>query len=164
MPRPSSDDWQNFVYAYAACTLILAVKFQFCQFLGVKYDNNLTEDERFVGAVPDIPEEDRKRRIRQAANDVENIPWNMVIFWAAFLIQNYLNFSPTQTEGRDGTRALSALIIIYTFCRIVYTLCFFFAWQPFRSIFFILGLLSSLCAAAILMYAASKINASSYFP
>jgi uncharacterized MAPEG superfamily protein len=164
MPRPSSNDWQNLLYSYAACTLILAVKFQICQFIGANHENHPSEDEKLMGAPPDIPEEVRKRRFRQAANDVENIPWNMIIFWSAFIIQNYLSFSPTKTEGRDGTRALSGLIILYTFSRIIYTLCYLFAWQPFRSIFFILGMLCTLCAAAISMYAASKIDASDYFP
>lgn len=164
MPRPSSDDWQHMLYAYAACTLVLAVKYQICQFIGSNPENHPLEDEKLMGTPPEISDDIKKRRYRQAANDVENIPWNLMVFWAAFIMQNYLNFSIKQTDGRDGTRALTALIILYTFFRILYTGCYLFALQPFRSIFFLLGVLCTLMASAILMYAASKIDASSYFP
>ncbi len=100
-----------------------------------------------------------KRRFRQAANDVENIPWNMVVYWAAFGVQNLLNLT-SNSKGQSGTRALTALIIIYTIARCMYTVCYLLSLQPFRSITFLIGALSTWAAAAVLMYASSQIDTS----
>jgi hypothetical protein len=51
------------------------------------------------------PPKDLLRRERQFLNDLENIPFHMVIFWAAFLIQNFQNASGN--GGKIGTLALS---------------------------------------------------------
>jgi glutathione S-transferase len=160
MSPPTSQEWQNMIYAYGACTLVIAVKYQVCQFIGVNPDNHPAEDEKLMGNKPEMSQEMMKRRNRQAANDVENIPWNMVVFWAAFGIQNLLNFS--STDGQNGTRALTALIIIYTLARCMYTVCYLMALQPFRSITFLIGVFSTLATAAVLMYDASQIDTSKW--
>lgn len=157
MPQPSSKDWQNLIYAYGACTLILAVKYQVSQFLGVNPENHPAEDEKLLGDRAHAEQnEDSKRRQRQAANDVENIPWNMVVFWAAFGIQTLNNFN--DEAGVTGTKALTALIIIYTMARVSFTFCYMFKLQPFRSISFFIGAMSTLVAAAILCYGCSQLD------
>ncbi len=163
MPQPTSGQWENLIYAYGACTLIIAVKYQLSQFLGMNPDNHPAEDEKLLGDKAHVAEdkkEELKRRVRQAANDVENIPWNMVVFWAAFGVQNLNNFSGD--AGEVGTSALTALIIIYTMARVLYTVCYFFKIQPFRSIFFMIGVFSTLVAAAILCYGCTQLDTSDW--
>ena len=163
MPSPTDTQWQNLFYTYAACTLIIAVKYQVSQWVGVNPDNHPAEDEKMMENVPKPASDDiAKRRFRQAANDVENIPWNMVVFWAAFSVQNMLNFSVQKNEGQTGTQALMGLIIIYTVSRCLFTVCYIGAIQPFRSIFFFFGALSTLAAAAVLMYTVTKIDVSNW--
>lgn len=164
MARPTSSEWRNMMYAYVACTLLLAIKYQICQFIGANPENHPPEDKALLGNVPDVAEETKKRRARQAANDVENIPGNLVVFWAALYVQNLLNFDTPQDDGQNGTRALSAMIIIYTLSRMMYTVCYLASLQPFRSIFFIIGALSTWIAAAIMMYSVTQIDAGDYFP
>jgi uncharacterized MAPEG superfamily protein len=138
------------------------VKYQVSQWIGVNPENHPLEDEKLLQNLPDASEDTKKRRWRQAANDTENIPWNMVVFWAAFFVQNLLNFSFLQNDGKNGTRALTALIIIYTCARCMFTICYLMALQPFRSITFFMGALATWVAAAILVYDTSQLDTTNW--
>ena len=161
MARPTGDQWNFMIYAYAACTLCLAVKYQWSQMMGFDLANHPKEDERMNAGRRPVDEETQKRRNRQAANDVDNIPFNMVIFWAAFVVQMQVNFS-SDLDGQPGTRALTAVIIAYTASRFLYTVCYFTGVQPFRSIFYMMGSLCPLVAAAILVYSAFLLDANNW--
>jgi uncharacterized MAPEG superfamily protein len=158
MPRPSGDDWNSLILAYCACTLVLAIKYSVSQFLGFDPKNHPAEDEKLVADKPQLDSGVQLRRARQAANDTENIPMNLVIFWAAFVIQSQLNSAGSLNDGQAGTRALTVLIVIYTFSRLAFTYCYLCAVQPFRSIFFLIGLLATLASAGVLMYSGSQLN------
>ena len=162
MPRPSSVAWQNMIYAYGACTLILAIKYQVSQFMGMNPDNHPSEDEKLLGDRAKVDSaEDLKRRVRQAANDVENIPFNMLIFWAAFAIQTLNNFG--DDAGEAGTKGLTVLIIVYTIARVCYTICYLLKLQPFRSISFLTGVACTWTAAAFLCYGCSQLDVSDWY-
>jgi len=78
-------------------------------------------------------EEARWKRIQ--ANDWENIPMFCVIMLMA--LQTHANH-----------RATGIMTIAFTFCRVMHTLCYAKQIQPWRSIFWVLGLLLTLAVAA----------------
>eukprot|EP00301_Raphidiophrys_heterophryoidea_P001627 c10780_g1_i1.p1 GENE.c10780_g1_i1~~c10780_g1_i1.p1 ORF type:complete len:165 (-),score=39.60 c10780_g1_i1:90-584(-) len=68
---------------------------------------------------------------RMVMNNLESIPIGLVIVWCTLLCA-------------DDPIAHIVLVTIYAGARVCYSICYAYALQPFRSIVFILGLLSSI--------------------
>lgn len=143
---------------YAITSLILLVKYFVTIMYASNPDDHPEEDAQFIDmkAPPDI-----KRRVRTAVNDMENIPMHFVVFWAAFIVQNYSNASG---KGQNETVALTCLIMIYTGFRGLYTLCYVFALQPWRSIAFMLSQMAVFATAIILVVSSFQVDMSIIFP
>ena len=92
---------------------------------------------------------------------MENIPFHSAIFWGAFVVQCFTNACE---KGQNETLALTALIIIYTIMRILYTICYIFALQPFRSLVWMLGLFCPLVAACVMVSSAFQFEGNKAFP
>lgn len=89
------------------------------------------------------------------ANELENVPFHVSIFILAFIVQNVANLSANwDSTSYYGTLALSALYVIYAGLRVIYTICYLFALQPFRTISFVLSQLVVQTTVAILLYSA----------
>ena len=157
--QPSAEEWNIFVIIYAASTVALFIKYSMSLVYASNTGNHPSEDKQFN--LPPPPE-DIRRRERQFANDMENIPFHLAIFWAAFIIQNFANASGT--GGRDGTIALSTLILAYTFSRAMFTICYIFTLQPWRTIFYMIASFSVVTTAAFLMYSAVMLDMTKVFP
>jgi len=110
--------------------------------------NRLQEDKELVEKMPSRSEDDQKRRARITANDLENIPIHLGVFWSAFVVQGWSNLCQ---KGENETVALTGLFIIYTVSRVFHTVCYLAGINkpPLRSIFFIFGVLSVFCSLAI---------------
>ena len=104
---------------------------------------------------------DIKRRARVFANDLENIPLHLAIFWGAFIVQCFSNLSG---YGQSETVGLTVLIILYSGLRFAFSLCYVLALQPFRSIFFISSQLAVGAAAIILVVSAFKVETAKFLP
>lgn len=96
----------------------------------------------------------------QFHNDIENIPFHTAIFWGAFVVQCFTNAC---NKGQNETVALTALIILYTMFRIMYTICYIFALQPFRSLVWALALFCPLVAACVMVSSAFQFEANESF-
>jgi len=164
MGAPSTSTFDAFVKVYAVATLILALKFYFMQFFSADFDAHPKEDKPAASAegTPLVPAEKTaeekewmQRKQRSFANDMENIPLSLVIFWAAFLLQCYSNASG---NGSIETTALASLFVIYVFARVFFTICYLCALQPFRSLSFATGIFATIGALILLVIAAFNTN------
>ena len=90
------------------------------------------------------------------ANNQENIPFHLAIFSMAFMIQTMVNSQAN--KGKESTRALTALVILYTVLRTFYTIFYALAIQPFRSIVFVLSQLVMAGVCIIIMHDAFNYN------
>lgn len=170
MSAPSSTEFNEAIQIYAVCTLALYVKYIVSLFLGVDFSTRPPEDQNMIVKHGEEKKDDvlneesagtskinQLRRNRVAANDLENIPIQLTIFWAALFVQTFAN---SNNNGKQATKALSSLIIIYTFGRIGHSVSYYFALQPARSIFFIAALMSSLAAVVILVISSFQVDTS----
>ena len=145
-----STQYSQLFQSYSICSSILLVKYIFAQVYGANLQNHPQEDEKLMKIT--VPE-DMKRRERIFANDMENIPFDMVIFWGALLIQIY---AITSGRANSETIALICFIAIYTACRVLFTIFYIFALQPYRSLAWGLGRLSVLGAAFVMVSSSFK--------
>jgi len=137
---------------YSICTLTIFLKYIFSQVYGSNYNHHPEEDYK-LGELK-VPE-DVKRRERNFLNDLENIPFDFVIFWAAFLVQCFTILSGS---GKQETLALICLIVIYSGMRVLYTLFYICALQPYRSIVWIIARLAVITTASVLVSSAFKVD------
>jgi uncharacterized MAPEG superfamily protein len=105
--------------------------------------------------------ENIQRRVRVFGNDLENIPFHTAIFWAAFVVQCFANMSEF---GQNETLALTALIIMYCFFRLAFTLCYVFAIQPMRTIAFVLSNMCVASAALVMVNSAFNVDGGNFVP
>jgi len=75
---------------------------------------------------------ERWRRI--VNNDMENIPIGLIILWAQVIVN--ANHATT-----------SVVAVLFTVARICHTVCYYYSFQPYRSIAFFVGLLAIFTAA-----------------
>jgi uncharacterized MAPEG superfamily protein len=68
------------------------------------------------------------------------------------------------THSSTGTTGLTVLMGLYTIFRMLFTLCYLFALQPLRSIFFVLGQICFFLAAIIMCVAAYDCQMNVAFP
>jgi len=123
----------------------------------VNWENRPQEDhDAFGSQIVPVPS-NIKRREKVVHNNLENIPLNLVIFWGALVVQC---FSNATGHGDLETTLLTYLILIYTICRFAYTICYLYGLQPFRTLFFVLGLSCVISAACIAIRSAWKIDMS----
>ena len=139
---------QHMFLGYAICTLIILVKAKCVNFWGVNSDEHPPEDKD----LPKLPvPADIKRRQRAIMNDLENLPVDMVVFWAGAL-------TCFVASAEAEALALTVLMATYTGARVLHTTAYLGALQPWRTIAMVLGMCSVLSAAGVLVSAASKIN------
>lgn len=155
MTRPTADQFNSLIRAYAICTLILFAKWFIALISSAEQANHPAEDEKTIGGVAEPEPQILARRKRVFANDIENIPLNMIVFWAAFVLQ----FIYYQLDGgKEGTIGLTVLICVYTSARCLFHICYLYALQPYRTICFVIGNVTTAVAASFLVAAAFKID------
>lgn len=129
-------------------------------YYAVNFNKRLPEDKAVIGdlaqAESKVDEEEVKRKERTFLNDVENIPFHVAIFWAGLLLEV---LAIASGEGDKECLALLCLIVIYTTMRTLFTICFIYALQPYRSIVYSLAGLSVLAASCITVSCAFKVDA-----
>ena len=155
--QPNATEWNDFVRAFAVCFAALYLKYFIALMTSVDPDNHPDEDQ---GALAVPPLEDAKRKKRIFGNDLENIPIHLAIFVMSFMVQYMLNTQPH--KGKHGTRALTALIIIYTFFRYLHTLFYVFKLQPFRSISFLFSQFAIFATLITMIISAFEFNYNDY--
>lgn len=161
MVSPSSQNWNSLIVVYSACTLFLYLKYFFCQMYGVDYEAHPPEDAKLLEGKTQVHSpEDLKRRKRMFANDLENLPIHLTVFWAAFIVQNFANASG---NGKNETTALILLFILYTFFRTFFTVFYAFQIQPLRSIVFILANLMVIAAGIVMVISSSYVDVNKVF-
>lgn len=89
-------------------------------------------------------------------NDLENVPTDLVVFWAGAL-----TVFMGAVGGSCASEALALTILFPTYvgARVFHTTFYLSARQPFRTISMVLGMLSVLSAAGVLVSAGSKVAA-----
>ena len=158
MVAPSSAEWEQMIEIYSICTSVLFLKYFFSQLYASNMSYHPPEDA-FLGPAK-VPA-DIARRERAFANDLENIPFHMLLFWATFLVQCMANASG---NGLHGTIALSAVIVVYTASRISHSVCYYFGIQPFRTISFLIGNCAVFVVIACLLEAGFECDVKKIFP
>jgi uncharacterized MAPEG superfamily protein len=66
--------------------------------------------------------------------------------------------------GENETLALTALIIMYCFFRVAFTVCYVFALQPMRTIAFVLANMCVASAALVMVNSAFNVDGSNFVP
>lgn len=158
--RPPSDtEWELMFQMYAVCTLVLLLKYTFSSLYALNWENRMQEDHDAFGAeIIPVPT-NLKRRERVAANNLENIPFNMAIFWGAFVVQCFCNATG---HGDLETTLLTYIFLIYTISRILYSICYLYGLQPFRTLFYSVGLSCVISVSCIAIRSAFKIDMSNF--
>ena len=154
---PSNTEWELMFKMYTVCTLFMLLKYTFSVMYAVNWENRPQEDKDAFGAEIIAVPTNVKRREKLVQNNLENIPMNLMIFWSALVVQC---FSNATGHGDLETTLLTYLILIYTICRFVYSICYIYGLQPFRTLFFTLGLASVISVACIAVRSAWKIDMS----
>jgi uncharacterized MAPEG superfamily protein len=155
MGAPSAEEWKRFFRVYAICTLAIFTKYFVSLLMGANPTHHPDED-KIIGVDNKAEIDDAvKRRVRVAGNDMENIPMHLVMFWAAFVVQNFANANDT---GDRATTALTVLIVLYCALRYIFTACYLFGLQPFRTIAFVLSQLTVFCTLIIMVNSAFQVD------
>ncbi len=155
MGAPTADQFNSLIRAYAICTLVLFGKWFVALMSSAEQANHPEEDEKTIGRVAEPDAATLARRKRVFSNDIENIPINMIVFWAAFLLQFILY---ELNDGKEGTIGLTVLVCVYTGARCLFHICYLYALQPYRTICYIIGNVSTVVASCFLVAAAFKID------
>ncbi len=142
----------NMFISYSINGSILILKYLISSSMGRNPNNRPKEDK-----LEKVDENDEtiKRKWRVTANDVENIPIDLCIFFIAFFITC---FAVLSKQGGNEALGLTILICFYTFGRIFFMIFYLSALQPWRSIAFFIGKLSTLCTLIIMISSAFKVN------
>ena len=107
-------------------------------------------------AFSDFALADIARRPRAIMNDLENVPTDLAVFWAGALV--VLAGAVGGTCVAEAL-ALTVLLPTYVGARVAFTYCYLAARQPYRTIFFVLGMCAVVSAAGVLVSAAAKVAA-----
>ena len=160
MTAPSSNEWNTLVITYAVCYLILYLKYVVVLTITADAGHHPKEDEKYL--IFDKLEGDHGNRLKRIlGNDMENLPMQGVIFWGALVIQIFQNASG---NGKTETFALTALVIIYTASRVLHTVFYYFAVQPYRSLMFMIALFATFSTCGLMINSANGIDFDKVFP
>jgi len=77
---------------------------------------------------------------RIANNDLETLPMALLILWAQYVV-----------DANSTTTAVT--MVLFTVARLTHTVCYVYSWQPYRTVAFIIGLLTTFTAAINLIVA-----------
>lgn len=91
--------------------------------------------------------ESNERRRKVVANDAENTLIDLILFWAAFIVQQAI----AAVDGQATCLALTILFPVYTFARITFCIMYYFQLQPGRTLCFITGMSCTGAAGCILI-------------
>jgi uncharacterized MAPEG superfamily protein len=151
--NPTADQFNDLIRAFAVCTAALYANYFYTQMAAVDYGDHPSEDKLEDKLIPADDAEQQavlKRKKRTFANGQENIPIHLAIFGMAFIIQSTLNAQPN--KGKHSTTALIFAYCMYTICRLMFTVCYVFSLQPFRTILFLLSQLMVMMALIIMCW------------
>ena len=109
-------------------------------------------EDAVLGKQPPVPA-DIKRRMRLIMNNLENVPLELALFWAAYVAVLTQSLGG---GGREEALALSVLLPLYTAGRVGFVACYALALQPARTLFFVLATTCAVAAAGVLLSAAGK--------
>jgi uncharacterized MAPEG superfamily protein len=154
------DDINQLARTMGMCTFAILIKYIGVIVYSINYADHPAEDDKGGEKAPVVEDANAtaivKRKARALANDLENIPLHMVVYWATFLM---INMTLTESDSAFTVAALNGFMIMYTIFRYLYTLCYVFALQPFRTICFALALLCTVATSVVLVYAAFQLDA-----
>jgi uncharacterized MAPEG superfamily protein len=153
MGAPTSAQWNQMVQVYAICTIVMHLKYFATIMYAANPDDHPEEDAKMLAGK--LVPSDIKRRQRTVANDIENVPYHFVIFWASFIVQGWSNASG---NGERETVALTCLIVIYVACRCGFTLCYVYALQPWRTVLFVLSQMTVFTTSCVLVASAFQVD------
>ncbi|CAK4083487.1 unnamed protein product [Aphanomyces euteiches] len=123
------------------CTLILYLKYVVTCLIhakkreaaGLRAPEDTPDQKQNFGLVVDNLEEqtkaalvEEKRWARIVGNDLENIPFGLIIVWASILC-----------GGKSGINGIC--IIVFTVARLAHTIFFVWAWSKARSVAYLVG-------------------------
>ena len=169
MGAPTAAEWNGMIQTFVICNLVLFLLYYFAVFSSVDHSKRPPEDVA-VGqyqnpddTVIEVTGDAKVRKLRYERhlnNNTENLPFNIALFWGAFIIQNIQNMSG---EGKTNTLCLTVVIVTYTGFRVLYTICYLQKLQPWRSFMYILALFSTLAAIINMIIAAFNTDISNTF-
>lgn len=154
---PTNTEWELMFKMYTVCTLFILLKYTVSVVYAINWDNRLQEDHDTFGSKIIPVATNARRREKVAANNLENIPLHLGIFWSALIVQCFANATG---HGDLETTLLTYLILIYSCLRFAYTICYLYGWQPFRTLFFVLATSCVVSVACIAIRSAWKIDMS----
>ena len=135
--------------------LILYIRYILFNFLGANPDNHPKEDFKLFNLKKN-PNEDRAFRLnRISENDSSNMPYDMIVFFGAFIMNCFAVFNK---KGESEAILLIILISVYTFFRICFSFCYLFALQPWRTICFVFTKMTPTVASCLMISLAFKIE------
>lgn len=158
-------DWAALSTTYAVCSVLLHFIIKAPNFYALPAERPV-EDEPIKNLLPipklmAYPVSETKRRRRIHANTVENCYLDFSFFWAALVMTFVQSISG---RGQEEAQALNVLFILYTAGRAGWFFAYANAWQPWRTLFFALGQVSSLAATSVIVLSATRTDFTKFFP
>ena len=141
----------NLLVTYGVCTVTLFFTVKFSNFYGANMDDHPPEDA-VLGKQPPVPA-DIKRRMRIITNNLENVPTELALFWAAFIAVLTQSLA---AGGKEEALALNVLLPLYTAARAAFVAAYARSVQPARTIAFVVATSSAVAAAGVLLSSAAK--------
>lgn len=160
--NPTNSQFNDLIRSFAMCTAALYVNYFYAQMAAINYADHPSEDkleDKLIEA-ESADQEAIKRRQRTYANALENVPFHVAIFGMALIIQQNLNSQPD--KGKHSTTALIFAYCVYTISRILFTVCYCFSIQPFRTIMFLISQLAVMLALIVMVWDSFDYNYSDY--
>ena len=158
MGTPTSEQWNQLFQVFAITNLILFIKYHVSIIYASDCGHPSFEDD--IKIVPDVFGGAKRRRL-SAIDDVENIPIHLFVFLAAFIVQNFCNASG---HGEQETLALTCLLIIYCAFRVLFTVLYLFALQPFSNVAFMISQITIFVTICVLIAASFQVEVRKVFP
>lgn len=150
----SNSNLQPLVIVYVVSTAVLWLKTKAANFYGVNPGHHPPEDVvlKLPPAVEDSVEATRRSRV--IANDLENIPVDVAVFWAALLVVFIGSVGGTCSSE---ALALSVLFPVYVAFRVLYTYFYIAGKQPYRTASMSVSLCAAMAATGVLISAGVRV-------
>ena len=143
----------NLLVTYAVCTVALLFNVKIGNFSSASSAEHPPEDAFLK--MPEPPPE-IKRYQRLVMNNLENIPYDALLFWVAFVAVLAQSIAGAGSGGQQEALALNVLLPIYSAARISFTVCYLRALQPYRTLSFVVGTCCVVAAGGVLLSSTAK--------
>ena len=153
MSPPTYDAWNRMFQVFAVSEFLLLCKYFVTLIIAINPEDHPDEDKQIFARM----HKPANIHLRQslASDEVAHVPTHLVIFLAAFVVQNFCNASG---NGATETVVLTCLIVAYAFFRCLFTFLSYFLLHTYQNIAFVCSNIVLFAAAVLMLETSFQIN------